>query len=144
MHQQYIFWILSFTAICYHLIISVLCAHMTWCTCAQRRAFECRSFHSTLLRECWYFCLHVPTSQQLALSFLTVLLSLSPAHNRSAGVTDVRPYIWPAFFLLPYLPLSLFLFFWGTGSPDCPGTHTVDQLASNSEISSPLPPECWD
>jgi hypothetical protein len=29
-------------------------------------------------------------------------------------------------------------------SPGCPGTHFVDQVASNSEICLPLPPKCWD
>jgi hypothetical protein len=29
-------------------------------------------------------------------------------------------------------------------SPGCPGTHSVDQLASNSEIHLPLPPKGWD
>ena len=30
-------------------------------------------------------------------------------------------------------------------SPDCPGTYSVEQLASNSEIHLllPLPPKCW-
>jgi hypothetical protein len=29
-------------------------------------------------------------------------------------------------------------------SPGCPGTHFVDQLASNSETRLSLPPKCWD
>jgi hypothetical protein len=29
-------------------------------------------------------------------------------------------------------------------SSDCPGTYSVDRLASNSEIHLPLSPKCWD
>jgi hypothetical protein len=29
-------------------------------------------------------------------------------------------------------------------SPDCPGTHSVDQADLNSEIHLPLPLKCWD
>jgi hypothetical protein len=42
---------------------------------------------------------------------------------------------------------SFFGFFWGRVSlcsPGCPRTHSVDQVALNSEIRLPLPPKCWD
>jgi hypothetical protein len=29
-------------------------------------------------------------------------------------------------------------------SPGCLRTHSVDRLASHSEILLPLPPKCWD
>jgi hypothetical protein len=60
------------------------------------------------------------------------------------------------FLTLIYLTIHFFLFFvfWvffffvifcdrvSLCSPDCPETHSVDQLAS--EIHLPLPPKCWD
>jgi hypothetical protein len=44
--------------------------------------------------------------------------------------------------------IGLFLFF-ETGflrvcSPDCPGTHFVDQAGLELRIHLPLPPKCWD
>jgi hypothetical protein len=29
-------------------------------------------------------------------------------------------------------------------SPDCPGTHFIDQAGLELEIHLPLPPKCWD
>jgi hypothetical protein len=44
------------------------------------------------------------------------------------------------FFLLLFLVFRDRVSLYSTG---CPGTHFVD-LAPNSEIRLPLPPECWD
>lgn len=122
--------------------LCLVCTHDMVHMCSEK------SFWVSLLSfHCWgnvgvSACVFL-TSQQLAPSFLTVLLSLSPSHSRRAG---------SQLCVLTFdLPLSSSLLSSSSPPPflrqrqtncDCSETHTVDQLASNSEISSPLPPEC--
>jgi hypothetical protein len=51
---------------------------------------------------------------------------------------------WSPTTLVLCLFLCLFVCLFRDRVTGCPGTHFVDQAASNSEIRLPLPPKCWD
>jgi hypothetical protein len=65
-----------------------------------------------------------------------------PVKNKFDGKNKFRKSYWP----LPFLFVVVVVFQDRVSlcSPDCPGTHSVDQAGLELRNHLPLPPECWN
>jgi hypothetical protein len=90
-----------------------------------------------------------PGLHKCILNALTHSLSKTPysrhISRQGLGMQRDTRLDWLSHFLFVLFCFVLFCFETGfLCSPGCPGTHFVEQVASNSEICLPLPPKCWD